>query len=150
MKTSKRKSTFYSDQKSTKSDKSIEIQIADYAGKAIDIFTYVELNDTLKIHTLLDSGAGKNSFWFSSKLMEVLTLNKADFKAVPIKSDFKKENNYYIGKLSKINTTNQLRKVENLDTAFIDGLIYEGKTSIDWLGPVLTIDIAKKKIFIAD
>jgi len=28
--------------------------------------------------------------------------------------------------------------------------IYEGKTSIDWLGPVLTIDIAKKKIFIAD
>ncbi|MCD9856730.1 aspartyl protease family protein [Epilithonimonas sp. JDS] len=136
--------------KSTKGEKSIDIQIADYAGKALDIFTYVELNDTLKIQTLLDSGAGKNSFWFSSKLMEALALNKSDFKAVPIKSDFKKENNYYIGKLSKINTANQLRKVENTDAAFVDGLIYEGKTSIDWLGHVLTIDIAKKKIFIAD
>lgn len=136
--------------RSTKGDKSIDIQIADYAGKAIDIFTYVELNDNLKIQTLLDSGAGKNSFWFSSKLMEALVLKKEDFKVIPIKSDFKKENNYYIGKLSKINTTNKLRKVENLDTAFIDGLIYEGKTSIDWLGHILTIDIAKKKIFIAD
>ena len=136
--------------KSTKGDKSIDIQIADYAGKAIDIFTYVELNNTVKIQTLLDSGAGRNSFWFSSKLMEALALNKADFKAVPVKSDFNKENNYYIGKLSKINTANKLRKVENLDAAFIAGLIYEGKTSIDWLGSVLTIDIAKKKIFIAD
>lgn len=136
--------------KSTKGEKNIDIQIADYAGKAIDIFTYVELNDTLKIQTLLDSGAGKNSFWFSSKLMEALALKKADFKAVPIKSDFKKENNYYIGKLSKINTINKLRKVESLDAAFVDGLIYEGKTSINWLGNVLTIDIAKKKIFIAD
>jgi len=135
---------------STKGEKSIDIQIADYAGKAIDIFTNVELNDDLKIQTLLDSGAGKNSFWFSSKLMEPLKLNKADFKAVPVKSDFKKENNYYIGKISKLNTVNKLRKVENLDIAFIDGLIYEGKTSIDWLGKVLTIDIAKKKIFIAD
>ncbi|MCX8530883.1 aspartyl protease family protein [Chryseobacterium luquanense] len=134
----------------TKGEKSVDIQIADYAGKAIDIFTFVELNDTLKIQSLLDSGAGKNSFWFSSKLMEALALNKSDFKAVPIKSDFKKENNYYIGKLSTISTLNKLRKVENLDAAFIDELIYEGKTSIDWLGHVLTIDIAKKKIFIAD
>lgn len=136
--------------RSTKGDKSIDIQIADYAGKAIDIFTYVELNDNLKIQILLDSGAGKNSFWFSSKLMEALDLKREDFKVIPIKSDFKKENNYYIGKLSKINTTNKLCKVENLDAAFIDGLIYEGKTSIDWLGHILTIDIAKKKIFIAD
>ncbi|WP_165789211.1 retropepsin-like aspartic protease [Chryseobacterium shigense] len=136
--------------KPVKNEKSIDIQIADYAGKAIDIFTYVELNDNLKIQTLLDSGAGKNSFWFSSKLMEPLALNKADFKTVPIKSDFNKENNYYIGQLSKIHTANKLRRIENLDAAFVDGLIYEGKTSIDWLGKVLTIDIAKKKIFIAE
>ena len=136
--------------KSTKSQKSIDIQIADYAGKAIDIFTYIELNDRLKIQTLLDSGAGKSSFWFSSKLMESLALNKQDFKAVPVKSDFKKENNYYIGKLSKVATANQFSQAEGLDVAFVDGLIYEGKTSIDWLGKVLTIDIAKKKIYIAE
>ena len=136
--------------KSTKNEKSIDIQIADYAGKAIDIFTYIELNDTVKIQAILDSGAGKNSFWFSSKLMHPLALNKADFKTVPVKSDFNKENNYYIGKLSKLSTVNKLRKLDGLDVAFVDGLIYEGKTSIDWLGKVLTIDIPNKKIYIAE
>jgi hypothetical protein len=136
--------------KSTKNEKSIDIQLADYAGNAIDIFTDVQLNDTLKIQTLLDSGAGKNSFWFSSKFFGPLALNKADFKAVPITSDFKKQNNYYTGKLAKLNTVNKLRKLEGLDVAFVDGLIYEAKTSIDWLGKVLTMDIARKKIFIAE
>lgn len=136
--------------KSTKNEKSIDIQIADFAGKSINIFTYIQLNNTLKIQILLDSGAGKNSFWFSSKFLEPLALNKIDFKTVPITSDFKKQNNYYIGKLSKLNTVNKLCKLEGLDIAFVDGLIYEGKTSINWLGKVLTIDIAKKKIYIAE
>jgi hypothetical protein len=135
--------------KSTKNEKSIDIQLADYAGNAIDIFTYVQLNDTLKIQTLLDSGAGKNSFWFSSKFFEPLGLDKVDFKIVPVKSDFKKENTYYIGKLAKLNTVDKLCNKEGFDVAFVDGLIYEGKTSIEWLGQVLTIDIANKKIFIA-
>ncbi|WP_027127252.1 aspartyl protease family protein [Gelidibacter mesophilus] len=136
--------------KPTKNEKSIDIQIADYAGKAIDIFTYIQLNNTLKIQILLDSGAGKNSFWFSSKLFEPLALDKKDFKTVPITSEFKKQNNYYIGKLSKLNTVNKLCKLESLDVAFVDGLIYEGKTSIEWLGEILTIDIANKKIFITE
>ncbi len=136
--------------KPTKNEKSIDIQIGDYAGRAIDIFTYVQLNDTLNIQTLLDSGSGKKSFWFSSKLMEPLHLNKADFKIVPITSDFKKQNNYYMGKLAKLNAPNGLHQIEGLDVAFVDGLIYEGKTGIDWLGKVLTIDIAKRKIFIKE
>lgn len=136
--------------KSTKNEKSIDIQIADYAGKAIDIFTYIQLNDTLKIQTLLDSGAGKNSFWFSSKFLEPLALNKADFKIVPITSDFKKQNNYYLGKLAKLNIVNNTHSLKNIDAAFVDGLIYEGKTSIEWLGNVVTIDIANKKIFITE
>ncbi|MDG4950550.1 MULTISPECIES: aspartyl protease family protein [Flavobacteriales] len=136
--------------KPTKNEKSIDIQIADYAGKAIDIFTYIQLNDTLKIQIELDSGAGKNSFWFSSKLFEPLALDKKDFKTVPRTSEFKKQNNYYIGTLSKLNTENELCKLETLNAAFVDGLIYEGKTSIEWLGKILTIDIPNKKIFITE
>lgn len=56
----------------------------------------------------------------------------------------------YIGKLAKLTTINKLQTIENIDVAFVDGLIYEGKTSIDWLGNILTIDIAKKKIFVAE
>ena len=136
--------------KPTTNQKSIDIQVADYAGRALDIFTYVQLNDILTIQTLLDSGAGKKSFWFSSKFMEPLTLNKADFKIIPVTSDFKKQNNYYIGKLNRLTTKNKLLTLELPDVAFVDGLIYEGKTSIDWLGKVLTIDIAKKKLFIVE
>ena len=136
--------------KPTENEKSIDIQIADYAGKAIDIFTYVQLNDSLQVQILLDSGAGKNSFWFSSKLLDPLKLNKSAFKTVPVKSDFKKENNFYIGTLARLETTNNLTRAENLNVAFVDGLIYEGKTSIDWLGKILTIDLARKKIFIAE
>lgn len=136
--------------KPTENEKSIDIQIADYAGKAIDIFTYVQLNDSLQVQILLDSGAGKNSFWFSSKLFDPLKLNKTAFKTVPVKSDFKKENNFYIGTLARLETTNNLTRAENLNVAFVDGLIYEGKTSIDWLGKILTIDLARKKIFIAE
>jgi len=79
-----------------------------------------------------------------------LSLDKKDFESVPIKSDFNKENNYYIGKLSKLSTVNKLSQLEGLDIAFVDGLIYEGKTSIEWLGKILTIDIAKKKVFIEE
>lgn len=136
--------------KSTKNEKSIDIQLADYAGNAIDLFTHIQLNDILQIQILLDSGEGKNSFWFSSKLLEPLKLNKSEFKTVPVKSDFNKQNNYYIGKLAKLSTINKLQTIENIDVAFVDGLIYEGKTSIDWLGNILTIDIAKKKIFVAE
>lgn len=82
--------------------------------------------------------------------MEPLALNKADFKTVPITSDFNKQNIYYTGKLAKLNTVDKQRQLEALDVAFVEGLIYEGKTSIDWLGKVLTIDIAKKKIFISN
>lgn len=54
------------------------------------------------------------------------------------------------GKLSKLSTVNKLSQLEGLDIAFVDGLIYEGKTSIEWLGKILTINIAKKKIFIEE
>jgi hypothetical protein len=133
----------------TKGQKSIDIQLGDAGGRSLDIFTYVQLNDTLNIQTLLDSGAGKNSFWFSSKFIAPLLLDKTTLKAVPIKSDFNKQNNYYFGKLAKLSTLNGLSAAKDLNVAFVDGLIYEGKTSIDWLGKVLTIDIARKKIFIA-
>lgn len=135
--------------KKTKKEKSIDIQISDHAGKSLDIFTFVKLNDTLTIQVELDSGSGANSYWFSSKFMEYLALNKTDFKIKPIKGEFNKENNFYIGKLRKL----EIQNVSTLDTinvAFVDGLIHEGKTGIDWLGKILTIDLAKKKIFIAE
>lgn len=134
--------------KSTHNEKYIDIKVMDYAGKAIDIFTDIKLNNIVKIQILLDSGAGQESFWFSSKLLEPLKLDKENFKSVPVTSDFDQQNNYYFGEIKRLTTDKDFHKLQNLDVAFVDGLIYEGKTSIEWLGKILTIDIANKKIFI--
>lgn len=136
--------------KKVKSPNSIDIQIADYAENALDIFTNVILNDGLEVQVMLDSGSGQKSFWFNSRYLEDLGLDKANFTVKPIKGDFNKENNFYLGKMQSIALPENLSSVTDFNVAFVDGLIYEGKTGIDWLGNVLTIDLAKKKIFIEE
>jgi hypothetical protein len=136
--------------KKVKSSKSIDIQLADYAEKALDIFTNVLLNDSLEVQIMLDSGSGQKSFWFNSRFLTALGLDKMDFKEVPITSDFNKKNNYYIGKLQQFSLPDQSAKQSDINVAFVDGLIYEGKTSIEWLGNVITIDLLEKKIYISE
>lgn len=128
----------------------IDIQIADYAGKAIDIFTNVKLNDNITIQVLLDSGAGRNSFNLSSRLLEALALDKANFKITEVKSEFNnsKSNKIYSGSINRISLENNLAEVKNPKVNFFDGFIYEGKTSIEWLGKKIAISIADKKIYI--
>lgn len=128
----------------------IDVQFADQAGKAIDMFTYVKINNKIKIQISLDSGSGRNAFSLSSRLMDVLSLNKADFKVTEAKSEFNntKSNKVYTGSITKIATENGLAKVENPKTRFVDGLIYEGITSIEWLGKKIAISIPDKKIYI--
>lgn len=138
--------------KKIKSKKYIDIQLADEAGKSLDIFTWVKLNNKINIQVELDSGSGKDSYWFSSKLFDYLSINKDTFEKKAIKSEFnpKVENYFYIGKSNDLSTINNFSFVKDFNVVFVDGLIYEGKTSINWLGKVLTIDIFKKKIFIED
>lgn len=128
----------------------IDIQLHDYAGRALDIFTYVTLNNKQRIQVMLDSGAGQNSFWLNSSLMEKLGLDKSTFTATPMKNNFKPEqqNNMYSGQIGQIRTTDGLCQKEMPKVTFVDGLIYEGKTSIEWLGSKLTFDLANKKIYI--
>jgi len=130
--------------------KFIDIQIADNAGKAIDIFTNVKVNNKIMIQVSLDSGSGKGAFSLSSRFMDVLGLNKADFKTLEAKSDFNnaKSNKVYTGSVAEISTVNGLAKVENPNARFVDGLIYEGITGIDWIGKKITISIPDKKIYI--
>ncbi|MDH6252164.1 hypothetical protein M2347_001891 [Chryseobacterium sp. H1D6B] len=136
--------------KNTDKKKFIDIQIADHAGKAIDIFTNIKVNNKITIQVSLDSGSGKGAFTFSSHFLDVLGLNKADFKTLEAKSDFNnsKSNKVYMGSVAEISTVNNLAKVEKPNARFVDGLIYEGITGIEWLGKKITISIPDKKIYI--
>lgn len=129
---------------------SIDIQLMDYAERALDIFTKIVLNDKVSIQVMLDSGAGTGSFWFNSDFIDLVGLTKENMKSSPIKSEFDstKKNNFYFGKIASIKSDNLLAKTENRNVTFVDGLIYEGKTSLEWIGNRITIDLAKRKIYI--
>lgn len=130
--------------------KYIDIQIANYADKALDIFTNVKLNDKISVQVLLDAGAGKNSFWLNARFMEPLQLDSTQFDIHDKKSEFDstKSNKFLIGTIASIKTENDLAEVVNPKTVFVEGLIYEGKTSIEWLGKKISISLPEKKIFI--
>lgn len=136
--------------KSSDKKKYIDLQIADHAGKAIDIFTNIKVNNKITIQVSLDSGSGKGAFSLNSRFLDVLGLNKADFKTFEAKSDFNnsKSNKVYSGNIASISTVNNLSKVENPPARFVDGLIYEGITSIEWIGKKITISIPDKKLYI--
>lgn len=130
----------------------IEIQIADYAGKALDIFTNVKINDTVTIQVLLDSGAGANSFWINGSFAKLLSVDLTGFTHTEKKSPFDadKMNNIYKGRISTISSEKNAAHVENPQVTFVEGLIYEGKTSIEWLGKKIAISIPDHRIYILE
>jgi len=130
--------------------KSIDIQLSTYADNALDIFTYVLLNNKYKIKVLLDSGAGNNSFWLSDKLIDFLGIDTNELEVQKKRSEFNDQAVTKIYKGSIRSISNEFAKVEEPQVNFVEGLIYEGKTSINWLGDQIGISLKNKKIYILD
>lgn len=126
---------------------SIDIQIADYAGNALDIFTIVKIDDNTDAQVMLDAGAGAGVYWLNRDLMDTLKFNFEEFVITEKESDFVPghKNTYYKGQIQSI--SNSIARLERPDVTFVDGLIYEGKFSIDWLGKVIAISLKDKKIY---
>ncbi|GAA4781548.1 hypothetical protein GCM10023231_06400 [Olivibacter ginsenosidimutans] len=133
-------------------NKFITLETADYGGRALDIFTNVRLNDQLSIQIMLDSGAGDHSYWVDERFMDDLSIKRSTLDSIEKKSEFNanKISKMYIGKLAEIATENKEAKIENPSVNFVQGLIYEGKMSIAWLGKKITISIPEKRIYIAE
>ncbi|CAM3699017.1 retropepsin-like aspartic protease [Sphingobacterium prati] len=132
------------------SDKIIPIQLTTHADHSLDISTYVYLNNKHRINIMLDSGAGNDSFWFSDRFIPLLGLDQSKLNVTEKVSEFNPEvkTKYYKGHLESI--SNSFAKVENPDVSFVEGLIYEGKTSINWLGKKLGFNLKDKEIYILD
>lgn len=130
-------------------NKVVDIQLSTNADQSLDITTYVSVND-IKINVLLDSGAGNDSFWLSERLMGTLGIKKEGLQTIEKKSEFNPEvtNTFYKGNVSSV--SNAFAKVEKPNVFFVEGLIYEGKTSINWLGKKLGFNLKEKKIYILD
>ncbi|MCS4301866.1 hypothetical protein [Chryseobacterium sp. BIGb0232] len=130
--------------------KVLDIQLSTNADQSLDISTYILVNDIYKINVLLDSGAGNDSFWLSERLMGTLGIKKENLQLIEKKSEFDPSivNKFYKGSISSV--SNSFAKVEKPNVLFVEGLIYEGKTSINWLGKKLGFNLKEKKIYILD
>lgn len=133
-----------------KSTKFIEIFTSTQADDTIDIFTKVVLNNKISIKVMLDSGAGKDSFWFSSKLINILNIRQESLDSFEKRSEINQgiKTKFYKGKLETI--SNKYSTVTNPNVLFVDNLIYEGKTGLNWLGNRLVFSLKNKKIYLLD
>ncbi|MGL5235755.1 MAG: retropepsin-like aspartic protease [Empedobacter falsenii] len=133
-----------------KNIRSFDIQLSTNADKSTDIFAYITLNGKYKIQVLLDSGAGKNSFWLSDKLISTLEIDKTKLELNERKSEFNEKvtTKFYSGNINSI--SNQYVTLKDPKVVFVEGLIYEGKTSINWLGNKIGISLKNKKMYILD
>ncbi|HLT86258.1 MAG TPA: hypothetical protein VKZ57_01635 [Sphingobacterium sp.] len=125
--------------------KSFDIQMFTHGDKSTDISTYITLNNKYRIQVILDSGAGYNSFWLSDKFISVLGMDKNELEFNEKKSEFNDAvvTKFYRGAIQSI--SNEFVTLEKPDVVFVEGLIYEGKTSINWFGNKLESALKTKK-----
>lgn len=145
-----KKEILLTDLSTTENIKSFDIQLTTLADKTTDISTYIYLNNKYKIQVLLDSGAGNNSFWISDKFIDSLGIDRNQLEIHEKTSEFDATitTKFYRGSLHTI--SNDHVSLKDPKVVFVEGLIYEGKTSINWFGNRIGISLKNKKFYILD
>ena len=126
------------------------LQITNVRDIEVSISTPVLINDSLNVNVGLDSGAGFDVYRFSERYMQALGVDTTKVKGEFKPSYFKpKEGNmYYSTTLASLSDTGKNVFKNNFKATFIEGLLYEGIMGINWIGEVLTIDIANKHLWV--
>lgn len=139
-----------------KTGKVVPLQLEQSRGKALDIFAYFTLNDSLRLQCSLDGGAGKDVFKFNSRYMDRLGISRTDTTRVKIfenksETNEKIRTRYYTATVDKIalSDAGSIRKIK-FRAQFLDTLIYDGILSINWLGNRITIDLPGSQLIIRD
>ena len=134
-----------------KSGHPIPLQLAESRDKALTIFTYFVVNDKLTLQFSIDSGAGSNSFRINSKYTPALGIDTAKASKIVIPSEFNPEMKSIIYQTNiksitaKASSAVQCRDVK---ASFIDGLIYDGIVSLNWIGNKITFDLKKREMIV--
>jgi len=137
-----------------KTAKSIPVQLEQSREKALTLFAYFKVNDTLTLQFSLDSGAGKDVYRINSKYLQHLGVDVGDtlhVKKIAKRSEINPDfiSNIYITRLPKLATANNASiNTTNFPAQFVDGLIYDGIIWINWLGSRITFDLDKKQLLV--
>jgi hypothetical protein len=131
-------------------DFEIPIQISNDRDISIDISMKVILDNKLSLDVVLDSGAGYDVYRFNSRFMKSLEIDSAQVKKIYKPSYFKpgSGNNFFITEVSEFSDASKNVSEKNFRAIFIEGLIYEGIMSINWIGEKITIDIPNKRLIV--
>lgn len=131
--------------------KVIRIQLDDDRGVSVDMFTKVRVNNKLTLQISLDSGAGFNVFRFNAAYMKSLIGDTTNIKQYNKQGSLNANttNNLYLADLNNLTLyDNPSINVHDIKVSFLKSLIYDGITSINWLGNCITIDVSKKELII--
>jgi len=137
-----------------KGTKRIPVQLEQSRNKALSLFAYFTVNNSLILQIALDSGAGKDVYRLSSKYLKQLNVNVNDtlnVKKIEKKSEINTEHSslIYLTKLKSISAAgNATINTSNFPVQFVDGLIYDGIMWINWLGSKITFDLNAKALFV--
>lgn len=133
-----------------KAGTSIPIQLLDDRDITLCISTYIRLANALTLQVVLDSGAGADVFRFNARYMGKLGIDSTKTIRKYLKSEFNPSvgYNYYRTNLPTISTADGVAEKKDFSATFIDGLIYEGITCINWLGNKITIDVPNKRLIV--
>lgn len=131
-------------------DFEIPLQISNERDISIDISIKILLDNKLLLNVKLDSGAGFDVYRFNSRYMKNLGIDSAQVKKIYKPSYFKTGagNNFFITQVSEFNDAGKNISINDFRAIFIEGLIYEGIMSVNWIGKKITIDIPNKRLII--
>jgi hypothetical protein len=133
------------------SGKTIHLQLEQSRDKTLDAFAYFVVNDKLTLQFLIDSGSGSNAFRISSRYIPVLNIDTS--KAIRIEHTSESDPNIksmvYKTKIRSIKAKDSSDiHCDNINASIIDGLIYDGIVSLNWIGDKVTFDLNNSKMIV--
>lgn len=134
-----------------KSGHQIPLQLEESRDKALTIFAYFMVNDKLTLQFSIDSGAGNNVYRVNSKYISALSIDTANAHKIEIPSEFnpKIKTIIYQANINSITAKGSPAiQCRDVKASFIEGLIYDGIISLNWIGKKVTFDLKKQEMIV--
>jgi len=134
-----------------KQGRHVPLQLEDSRDKALSIFAYFRVNNKLTLQFSIDSGAGSNSYRMNSKYISALNIDTANAKKIEIPSEFDPKLKTIIYQASVKTITAKASpaiQCQDVKASFINGLIYDGIVSLNWIGKQVTFDLKKREMIV--
>lgn len=137
-----------------KKGKAVKLQLEVSRDKALDMFAYFKVNDKLNLQFSIDSGAGNNVYRINAKYMPDLGIDSTDTSKVAViykPSEFNPQlkTKIYLANIQSLTLQDAPTvKIENQRVSFVDGLIYDGIVSLNWIGKRITLDLKHSEMIV--